>query len=428
MNKKLNSFQSSALYPWLVWSIGAMFFFLMYIARVSPSIIQEPIMSEFKVNASIFGQMAGYLYVSYIIMQIPVGALVDRFGAHRLIIANTFVFGCACVLFSVANHMHWIMLSRLIMGLSGSFAFIGAFKLALIWFPPSMLGLLAGLTQCSGMLGAAVGEGPMSYLSSNLGWRGYILSLGIGMFMLFILGSLIMRSHPNEKSTQVESFKDLIRGIGVVICNPQSWLNGFYAGLIYMPTVAFGEAWGTPYLIQTKGFTLSQAGFAGTCLFIGWVIGGVLVGRISDAISLRKPIMISASLISAITFALVLYLPSITPLQCNIVLFFYGVANSGLIASYALSGEINPPQVSGVSVSFCNLISVLLGAFCIPWIGYVLDSFGGVIDARGVSVYPVDAYNIVFSLFPAGFILSGFISMFITETYCNNVHVVVKDS
>ncbi|MAJ81846.1 MAG: MFS transporter, partial [Legionellales bacterium] len=129
----------------------------MYIARVSPSIIQESIMSDFGVGATIFGQMAGYLYVTYLFMQIPVGALVDRFGAQRLIILNTFIFGLACMLFSFAKGILWIMIGRLLMGLAGSFAFIGAFKIALVWFPPSMLGLLAGLTQCSGMLGAAVG-------------------------------------------------------------------------------------------------------------------------------------------------------------------------------------------------------------------------------------------------------------------------------
>ena len=50
-----------------------------------------------------FGQMAGYLYITYLIMQIPVGALVDRFGAQRLIILNTFIFGFACMLFSFAK-------------------------------------------------------------------------------------------------------------------------------------------------------------------------------------------------------------------------------------------------------------------------------------------------------------------------------------
>ena len=98
------------------------------------------------------------------------------------------------MLFSFAKGIVWIML-ELLMGLAGSFAFIGAFKIALVWFPPSMLGLLTGLTQCSGMLGAAVGEGPMSTIAVFLGWRGYIFSIGIGMFILCFLSILIMRPH-----------------------------------------------------------------------------------------------------------------------------------------------------------------------------------------------------------------------------------------
>ena len=79
-------------------------------------------------------------------MQLPVGGLVDRFGAHRLIIITTALFGCACFLFASASEVMMLKIARLIMGFAGSFAFISTFKLAMIWFPPSMLGLLAGIT------------------------------------------------------------------------------------------------------------------------------------------------------------------------------------------------------------------------------------------------------------------------------------------
>ena len=62
----------------MVHMVHRAFIFLLNVYRTSlSSIIQESIMSDFGVGATIFGQMAGYLYITYLIMQIPVGALVD---------------------------------------------------------------------------------------------------------------------------------------------------------------------------------------------------------------------------------------------------------------------------------------------------------------------------------------------------------------
>ncbi|MEE2770023.1 MAG: MFS transporter [Pseudomonadota bacterium] len=408
------------IYPWLVFSTGALFFFLMYTARVSPSIIQEPLMRDFHIRASDYGSLTGLFYVTYLIMQLPVGGLVDRFGAHRLIMITTALFSLACFIFSTTEHLYMIKLSRLLMGFSGSFAFVGTFKLAMIWFPPSMLGLLAGLTQCSGMLGAAFGEGPLSYVAVALGWRGLLFMIGCLMALLCIISVLIMRDPPEKEEANIESFYDLWIGLTQVLKNSQSWLNGLFAGLIFMPTLAFGEVWGTPYMMQVKGFTLHEAGIADGVLFAGWVIGGVIVGSLSDYYQQRKPFFYISALMSALFLFLVIYIDCISFYFCCFCLFCYGLVNTGLITSYALSGEINKPAVSGVSVSFCTFFSVLVGAMCIPVIGYLFDLYDSKV-INGVPIYPKEAYQYVFLTFPLLLLLASVVAIWIKETNCRNV-------
>tara|TARA_A100001015_G_C15032816_1_gene734291 strand:+ start:772 stop:2028 length:1257 start_codon:yes stop_codon:yes gene_type:complete len=408
------------IYPWLVFSTGALFFFLMYTARVSPSIIQEPLMRDFHIRASDYGSLTGLFYVTYLIMQLPVGGLVDRFGAHRLIMITTALFSLACFIFSTTEHLYMIKLSRLIMGFSGSFAFVGTFKLAMIWFPPSMLGLLAGLTQCSGMLGAAFGEGPLSYVAVALGWRGLLFMIGCLMALLCIISVLIMRDPPEKEEANIESFYDLWIGLTQVLKNSQSWLNGLFAGLIFMPTLAFGEVWGTPYMMQVKGFSLHEAGIADGVLFAGWVIGGVIVGSLSDRYQQRKPFFYISAILSAFFLFLVIYIDCISFYFCCFCLFCYGLVNTGLITSYALSGEINKPAVSGVSVSFCTFFSVLIGAMCIPVIGYLFDLYDSKV-INGVPIYPKEAYQYVFLTFPLLLLLASVVAIWIKETHCRNV-------
>lgn len=420
MIKKFENMTKWKIYPWLVFSTGAMFFFLMYTARVSPSIIQESLMRDFHIRASDFGSLTGFFYVTYLIMQLPVGGLVDRFGAHRLIMLTTALFAIACFLFSTTEHLYMIKLSRLMMGFAGSFAFVGTFKLAMIWFPPSMLGLLAGITQCSGMLGAAFGEGPMSFIAVQLGWRGLLFLIGCLMTVLSIISILIMREPENLDQAPVGSWTDLGIGLIEVLKNPQSWINGLFAGLIFMPTLAFGEVWGTPYMMQVKGFTIHQAGIADGVLFAGWVIGGVIVGSLSDYCQQRKPFFFISAILSALFLFLVIYTDNISFYFCSFCLFCYGLVNTGLITSYALSGEINKSAVSGVSVSFCTFFSVLIGALWIPVIGYVFDSYGSHV-VNGVHIYPKEAYQNIFLTFPLLLIVASLVAIWIKETHCRNV-------
>ena len=76
---------------YLIWFLGAFFFFIDYIIRVSPSILTPTLMQFFHTNAFSIGGFSGFFYYAYIGMQIPVGLLVDRFGPKWLLIGATMI-------------------------------------------------------------------------------------------------------------------------------------------------------------------------------------------------------------------------------------------------------------------------------------------------------------------------------------------------
>ena len=65
---------------WVMWSVAALFFFAEYFARVDPSVLVPYLMKDFQVGALALGSLSAYFYYPYIIMQIPVGLLLDRHG------------------------------------------------------------------------------------------------------------------------------------------------------------------------------------------------------------------------------------------------------------------------------------------------------------------------------------------------------------
>src|ERR1700722_11221771 len=102
--------------PWLIWGLGAAFFFAEYFARVAPSVMVPDLMRDFGVNAQALGTLSAFFYYAYVSMQIPVGILVDRYGPHRLLTVMCILCGLGCLLFASAKDVMAADIGRFLMG------------------------------------------------------------------------------------------------------------------------------------------------------------------------------------------------------------------------------------------------------------------------------------------------------------------------
>lgn len=422
-NVTFNKKQEGArYYSWLIWGLGAAFFLSEYFARIAPGIMVPELMSAFRVNALSLGSLSAIFYTAYLSMQMPVGTLVDKFGPHRLLTVTAALCAAGCFIFANAEGLFLAKFGRFLMGFGASFAFVGTLKLATIWFSPTRFGLLSGLTQALGMVGAAVAAGPLSLLVHATGWRNTMWLIGVVLLLVSILIGLIVRDQPKSVSTEMPQKTDSKLGFweafGVVLRNPQSWLNALYAGLVYAPTAAFAELWGVSYLSRVYGVDRSLAANAVSCIFIGLAIGCPITGWISDKIRRRRPVMLVAAVSSLVFMALALYSPGLSINTLFILLFLYGLSNAGFATSYALAGEINPRRVAGTSLGFANMASVLVGACFQPVIGWFLDLQwkGQMLD--GAQVYSVDAYRHAMMALPICLALGVIFTFLVKETYC----------
>ncbi|MEC7030936.1 MAG: MFS transporter [Pseudomonadota bacterium] len=415
---QLANTRKSWFLPTVMWLMGALSFLLQYACRIAPSSFLEAMQYDFGFDATSIGMVGVYFLLPYIFMQLFVGRIVDKFPAHHVLIGTTLIFFLSNQLFSESLTVVDVAISRCIMGAVGAFAFVVTMKLALIWFENRFLGILAGLTQVSGMLGAVFGGQVVDMLMIDQQWRPAIKMLSLLMGVLILLMVLIMRDKPGAKEASSSTDVSILDGLSVVWRNPQSWFNGLYAGLIYLPTAAFGEHWGKLYLAKTNAeIGIHQATFVVSMIFIGWAIGGIVSGYLSDRMGRRKPLMLLAPVLCAITLLPAIYIHTLSAWTVGGLLGLYGVFNSPLVLAYALSGEINPARVSGVSIAFCNMSSILLGAATMPIMGMLMDSYATV-NTVGTKLYTVEAYEAAVICFPIALCLAFLCATGIKETYC----------
>ena len=401
--------QSLFLYSCIVWFLGAGFFFSEYVLRVSPAIMFPELMNKFSVGAAAMGAISSFFYYPYIVMQIPVGILTDRYGPRKIMVLAALLTGLACILFGVANNVETAMFARLVMGFCAAFAFVGTLRIAINWFDIKYFPLLVGLTQAAGMLGAAFGGGPLS---------AYVLSVGVQVSMfsfaiLFIIISFFMcimlyKSPINGSKIKDESVAVLF-GVAKSLKNKQFLVNCFYIGCLYAPTTVIGESWGVNFTESFRLLSQTDAAFLVGLIFIGLAVGCPIMGIISTRFGNVFCMRVSAfgCLLCSVT---IIYIPFNYIPFLIMIYFLYGIFNAGLIPSYARSAVLVDKSISGVALGITNMFSVLIGAISVQIVGFLLDLYStgaGYING----VYPQSSYHIIFIILIIFFILAFMLSL-----------------
>lgn len=407
---------------WMVWGLAACFYFSDYLARVAPGVMHRDLQAAFGINEAGFGTLTASFYIPYVLMQIPVGLMVDRLSVRGLLTVMSLITAFGCVVFGYADTLFVASIGRMLIGFSAAFAFVCSLRLATSWFPPTMLGLLSGLTQALGMLGAASGQAPVSFLVSQVGWRDSMFIMSALFVCLSLLLYQYVRDNPDRvvlqhKKTEHSSIFSLLI---TVLKHPQSWINAFYAGFLFAPTAVIGEALGPAFLQFGRGLTLHQAAFATGLIFIGWGISGPFSGWLSDKMGRRKPLMILTALCGILFTSLFVYMPNLSVKSIYIIFFCYGLTNTGVAIAYAVCTELHPRNVVGTALGFTNMASIFVGALMQPVVGYLVDSVAGV-RSYHVETLILKDFQAGLWLLPVCSCVALVLALFVRETYCRPV-------
>lgn len=128
------------------------------------------------------------------------------------------------------------------------------------------------------------------------------------------------------------------------------------AGLTFCDSVDMGVGGPIGMVLQDQGFmTLEQFAFFNSITMVGYLIGGLMAGAISDGIGRRKAVLVCGSL-----FTLFCFVAAASP-DANFLTgcrFFMGVGlGAAFPAGYSALTEFTPPQKRGKYQSYVGLIA-----------------------------------------------------------------------
>lgn len=406
-------------YAWLIWGLAAAFYFSEYLARVAPGVMHQFLQIDFGINEARFGILTASFYIPYVLMQIPVGLTVDRLSIRGLLTSMSLMTAFGCCVFGLADSLFIAAVGRMLIGFSAAFAFVCALRLATSWFPPTMLGLLAGLTQALGMLGASAGEAPVSFLVAQVGWRHSMLIIAFLFIVLACLLYQFIKDKPEESRQNAlpVNHMSILHSLKIILSCKQTWFNALYAGFLFGPTAVIGEAIGPAYLQFGRGLGAHAAAFATGLIFIGWGIGGPLTGWLSDKIGRRKPFMVGSAAFGMIFTSLFVFYPNLSQNSAYLLFFAFGLTNTGVAIAYAVSTELHNRNVVGTAIAFTNMTSIFIGASLQPLVGRLVDLVAGS-RSYDVKALVLTDFQAGLKILPLCSFIALVLALAVKETYC----------
>lgn len=358
----------------IAWLLCLVFYFLQYALRSAPGVMIPELSAAFGLTALGISSLVGLYYYTYAGFAIVAGGSLDRWGAKLPVTLGILAVALGSVVFPLsAVGLVGAGAGRLLQGAGAAFAFTGALYLAAHAFSARWLATVIGLTQAAGLLGGFAGQFAVGPLVRGLiTWQVFWIYISVAAGTIAVLFFIIT---PDSHAPSRGSFLAMFTPYKAVLSNPQSYLCGMVAGLLFMPTTIGDMIWGVPFLRQGLGVEAAAAVARSSMIPLGWVIGAPLLGYAADWWGRRKPVLAGGIVLMLVAGVGAVYVHQYLPPYVGGLLF--GIGSGAAMIPYSMIKEVNPDHVKASTAGAMNFLVFTFSAFLGPVFGLALQRLSG---------------------------------------------------
>ena len=392
----------------VAWAFCLLFYFMEYVVRSAPSVMLPELAKAFGLTTVGLSSLVGLYYYTYALFAVLAGAAVDRWGAKYVLAIGVLILAVGTAMFGVS--VSWIAsLGRLLQGAGAAFAFVGAVYLAAHGLPARYLATAIGLTQCLGMLGGAAGQfAAAPLIHGPLAWQQFWLWSGV-VILVIAVAMFIVTPREDRSQGAKASIWSTFAPYKTVLANPQTYLCGLCAGLLFLPTTVGAMTWGVSLLEHGWQLDYTHAVDRAAAVAMGWVFGCPILGYLADYIGRRKPIVLAGAALMLVAMLAINYLPPET-FPPYVLGFVLGFGSGAAMIPYSTVKEVNPDYAKGSATGAMNFLVFVLSALLGPAFGALLQKLAG------GGALSLDVFVKANGVFVAAIVVAAILAFFLKET------------
>ena len=302
-----------------------------------------------------------------VLLTMPAGVIIDKKGFKYGIGIGVLFTGVFAML-RLLNPTSFavLLISQIGISIGQPFVLNAVTKLAVTWFPKKEEATAVGLGSLALFIGMMAGLGATPVLVQTLGFESMLLIYGaIGILGILLFFTLV-KPKPQTPPREIEALEEISNweGIKRILKVRDFVILGFIA-LIGIGVFNGLATWLEKILNELHQISMTDAGSISAILILSGMLGCIIIPLISDKIMKRKPFLILASLIGAMSVTFLIFANGYSMNLVNgIVLGFFLI--SALPIMLTLSTEITGARFAGISVGYLQLLGNAAAVIIVP--------------------------------------------------------------
>lgn len=258
---------------------------ILYMDRVNMSVVAPVLMQELGWDPAVMGTVLSAFFVGYFLTQIPGGWLSDRWGTKGILGGAVAWWSLVTMLTPFATITSTMLAVRVALGLGEGMSPPCLYTTMARWFPASERSRV-GAVLASGMyIGLAIAFPTAVWIMTHLGWPWVFYIFGALGIVWSAIWFFLVTSNPEDHPRISQEELNLIlqgqhatpkaetipwglilheRAFWALLCAHFCTNWTWYTFLTWLPT----------YLVQARGFSLSEMGFYATFPYIAMMFFG----------------------------------------------------------------------------------------------------------------------------------------------------------
>lgn len=341
-------------------------YFINMVFRSVNAVLSNPIMEDLSLNHLEIGFITSTFVLAFAIFQIPLGLIVDSWGARKTQISLFLVAAIASVLFGMSSSVTALSVTRAFLGIGMAGSFICAVKAITDRVPKEQIPYYTGIILAFGGVGALLATTPAKLFQIDFGWRNLCYLLGLITLLIAVLILVINRDDKvgEEKETLSENIKGLL----------SIYKNGFFWRISPLLIFSLGGfiamqgLWLGPWLHRVVDLShLESANYLlviAVSMIFGFLSGGLFTKVASKLGHSLVTIVVSGIAIHIVTQILIIL--NIFTLH-YVIWFIFGYFAQVTLVNYSILAQHFGPKVSGRALTAANIL-VFLFAFVVQYV------------------------------------------------------------
>jgi cyanate permease len=281
-----------------------------------------PILNDLRIFYSQMGLILGSWQLTYIMMALVAGSILDRWGVRKSLFAGAIIIGLSSSLRYFSNNFTALLLAVALFGVGGPMISIGGPKTISLWFRGPSRGTAIGLytsgNWIGGLLSLALTNSLVMPLVGN-DWKQVFVVYGMITFGVGLLWMLFARETESAETSESMAIIDVFRNLG----NLPNVRLVLAMGLLAF-AISHGFSSWLPKILEINGMSGPQAGFAASITIAAGIPSILIIPSVVPALY-RGRTMALLAILTAGNIILVM--------QTSGLALYIGLAVLGFISS-----------------------------------------------------------------------------------------------